>query len=71
MYSQVLSSKIDKVLTVKETEIMLQLMYKETKISYIKPKTSKNFINRSKKQEKFIIMKMIHNSIKKLESIIS
>jgi hypothetical protein len=70
MYSQVLNNKIDKVFIVKEIETMFQLMYKETISSYIKQKILKNFINRSKKQEKFIIMKMTHNSIKKSGSII-
>lgn len=70
MYSQVLNNKINKVYIVKKIETMFQLMQNETINSYIKLKILKNSINLSKKQEKFIIMKMTHNCIKKSESIL-
>ena len=47
---------------------MLQQIFKEIINLIIKLKILKNSISLSKKQEKFMTIRMIHNNIKELES---
>jgi hypothetical protein len=61
--------RIDKVPTVKVTEIMHRQMLKEIIKLFIKPKILRKNINRSNKVGKYIIIKMTQNCIKKSESI--
>lgn len=64
MYSQALKNKIKKLHRVKVIETMLQQMYKEIINLFKKQKILKKNISKSKKEENFIIMKMILNNIK-------
>lgn len=69
LQAQILISKIDRVLLVMEIETMFQPISKDLQKINIKQKILRKNMILFNKMESYIIMRMILNSIKELESI--